>query len=161
MLHQLTSSYSLFFLPSGNCKNLSSFDAETSFWEEKWTPKYLVFVFQVWRFFITFSDVLELWPFTLDEFVQALHDYVSHPCGHFLPNQIFSSLLPTHFDTFLKSILGFKITGRDSHLSSESDCKRYRRCCKNTFCWIGNKPEWYCQLGRWTSSDCRRGNHFE
>ncbi|OVA11509.1 Homeobox domain [Macleaya cordata] len=29
----------------------------------------------VWRFLITFADVLELWPFTLDEFVQAFHDY--------------------------------------------------------------------------------------
>ncbi|XP_077212458.1 homeobox-DDT domain protein RLT2-like [Tasmannia lanceolata] len=29
----------------------------------------------VWRFLITFTDVLGLWPFTLDEFVQALHDY--------------------------------------------------------------------------------------
>ncbi|XP_051136002.1 homeobox-DDT domain protein RLT2-like isoform X2 [Andrographis paniculata] len=28
----------------------------------------------VWRFLITFSDVLDLWPFTLDEFTQALHD---------------------------------------------------------------------------------------
>lgn len=26
---------------------------------------------------MTFADVLGLWPFTLDEFVQALHDYVS------------------------------------------------------------------------------------
>lgn len=42
------------------------------------SSKYLEFASQVWRFFITFSDVLELWPFTLDEFVQALHDYVSH-----------------------------------------------------------------------------------
>ena len=33
--------------------------------------------FQVWRFLITFSDVLGLWPFTMDEFVQAFHDYVS------------------------------------------------------------------------------------
>ncbi|KAK1557179.1 hypothetical protein Q3G72_019621 [Acer saccharum] len=32
----------------------------------------------VWRFFITFADVLGLWPFTLDEFVQALHDHVSY-----------------------------------------------------------------------------------
>ncbi|XP_057948992.1 homeobox-DDT domain protein RLT1-like isoform X3 [Malania oleifera] len=31
----------------------------------------------VWRFLITFADVLQLWPFTLDEFVQALHDYDS------------------------------------------------------------------------------------
>ncbi|KAL9355438.1 hypothetical protein Peur_053408 [Populus x canadensis] len=31
----------------------------------------------VWRFFITFADVLGLWPFTLDEFVQAFHDYDS------------------------------------------------------------------------------------
>ncbi|KAK4260778.1 hypothetical protein QN277_003851 [Acacia crassicarpa] len=31
----------------------------------------------VWRFLITFADVLELWPFTLDEFLQAFHDYVS------------------------------------------------------------------------------------
>ncbi|XP_019194149.1 PREDICTED: homeobox-DDT domain protein RLT2 [Ipomoea nil] len=29
----------------------------------------------VWRFLITFSDVLSLWPFTLDELVQAFHDY--------------------------------------------------------------------------------------
>lgn len=68
-----------FILASDNCKNFSSLDAGTSFRKEKWTPKNLEFVFQVWRFFITFSDVLELWPFTLDEFVQALHDYVSHP----------------------------------------------------------------------------------
>lgn len=33
----------------------------------------------VWRFLITFADILELWPFTLDEFVQAFHDYVSDP----------------------------------------------------------------------------------
>ncbi|KAG6478732.1 hypothetical protein ZIOFF_062176 [Zingiber officinale] len=31
---------------------------------------------QAWRFLITFADVLGLWPFTLEEFVQALHDYV-------------------------------------------------------------------------------------
>ncbi|XP_050204258.1 homeobox-DDT domain protein RLT2 isoform X2 [Mercurialis annua] len=29
----------------------------------------------VWRFLITFTDVLGLWPFTLDEFVQAFHDF--------------------------------------------------------------------------------------
>lgn len=29
----------------------------------------------VWRFLITFADVLGLWPFTLDEFIQAFHDY--------------------------------------------------------------------------------------
>uniref|UniRef100_A0A1J3DDS1 Uncharacterized protein n=1 Tax=Noccaea caerulescens TaxID=107243 RepID=A0A1J3DDS1_NOCCA len=29
----------------------------------------------VWRFLITFADVLGLWPFTLDEFTQAFHDY--------------------------------------------------------------------------------------
>ncbi|KAG5226338.1 homeobox-DDT domain protein [Salix suchowensis] len=29
----------------------------------------------VWRFLITFVDVLGIWPFTLDEFVQAFHDY--------------------------------------------------------------------------------------
>lgn len=37
--------------------------------------KYFVNV-QVWRFLITFADVLGIWPFTLDEFVQAFHDYV-------------------------------------------------------------------------------------
>ncbi|KAM0938625.1 putative transcription factor & chromatin remodeling DDT family [Dioscorea sansibarensis] len=31
--------------------------------------------------FITFADLLELWPFTLDEFVQALHDYDSRLLG--------------------------------------------------------------------------------
>ncbi|CAN8313497.1 unnamed protein product [Cochlearia groenlandica] len=35
----------------------------------------------VWRFLISFSDVLELWPFTLDEFIQALHDYDSRLLG--------------------------------------------------------------------------------
>ncbi|KAK3184068.1 hypothetical protein Dsin_031354 [Dipteronia sinensis] len=29
----------------------------------------------VWKFLITFADVLGLWSFTLDEFVQAFHDY--------------------------------------------------------------------------------------
>ncbi|XP_059439894.1 homeobox-DDT domain protein RLT1 isoform X2 [Corylus avellana] len=35
----------------------------------------------VWRFLITFVDVLKLWPFTLDEFVQAFHDYDSRLSG--------------------------------------------------------------------------------
>ncbi|PRQ29011.1 putative transcription factor & chromatin remodeling DDT family [Rosa chinensis] len=35
----------------------------------------------VWRFLITFADVLELWPFTVDEFVQAFHDYDSRLLG--------------------------------------------------------------------------------
>ncbi|KAJ3670695.1 hypothetical protein LUZ60_008121 [Juncus effusus] len=35
----------------------------------------------VWQFLITFADVLGLWPFTLDEFVQALHDYESRLLG--------------------------------------------------------------------------------
>ncbi|KAK7302837.1 hypothetical protein RJT34_13734 [Clitoria ternatea] len=35
----------------------------------------------VWKFLITFADVLELWPFTLDEFVQAFHDYDSRLLG--------------------------------------------------------------------------------
>ena len=58
---------------------------------------------QVWRFFITFADVLGLPSFTLDEFLQALHDYVSfrysqscwkvvliwwHDAGSFLPWQL-------------------------------------------------------------------------
>ncbi|KAI4341103.1 hypothetical protein MLD38_025869 [Melastoma candidum] len=34
-----------------------------------------------WRFLIGFADVLNLWPFTLDEFVQALHDYDSRLLG--------------------------------------------------------------------------------
>ncbi|XP_062007691.1 homeobox-DDT domain protein RLT2 isoform X2 [Rosa rugosa] len=34
-----------------------------------------------WRFLITFVDVLGLWPFTLDEFVQAFHDYDSRLLG--------------------------------------------------------------------------------
>nr|XP_027191643.1 homeobox-DDT domain protein RLT2 isoform X4 [Cicer arietinum] len=29
----------------------------------------------VWRFLITFADVLGIWPFTLDELLQAFHDY--------------------------------------------------------------------------------------
>ncbi|GLU22947.1 hypothetical protein SLE2022_389830 [Rubroshorea leprosula] len=35
----------------------------------------------VWRFLITFADVLGLWPFTLDEFVQAFHDFDSRLLG--------------------------------------------------------------------------------
>uniref|UniRef100_A0A452ZWD0 Uncharacterized protein n=1 Tax=Aegilops tauschii subsp. strangulata TaxID=200361 RepID=A0A452ZWD0_AEGTS len=36
---------------------------------------------QVWKFFFTFADVLELPSFTLDEFVQSLHDYDSRLLG--------------------------------------------------------------------------------
>jgi hypothetical protein len=35
----------------------------------------------VWRFLITFADVLGLWPFTLDEFIQSFHDYDSRLLG--------------------------------------------------------------------------------
>ncbi|GAA0160372.1 homeodomain transcription factor [Lithospermum erythrorhizon] len=35
----------------------------------------------VWRFCLTFADILGLWPFTLDEFVQAFHDYDSRLLG--------------------------------------------------------------------------------
>uniref|UniRef100_A0A452ZWD5 Homeobox domain-containing protein n=1 Tax=Aegilops tauschii subsp. strangulata TaxID=200361 RepID=A0A452ZWD5_AEGTS len=35
----------------------------------------------VWKFFFTFADVLELPSFTLDEFVQSLHDYDSRLLG--------------------------------------------------------------------------------
>ncbi|WOL14533.1 hypothetical protein Cni_G23313 [Canna indica] len=35
----------------------------------------------VWKFLITFADVLGLWPFTLDEFVQSLHDCDSRLLG--------------------------------------------------------------------------------
>ncbi|WOL11018.1 hypothetical protein Cni_G19779 [Canna indica] len=35
----------------------------------------------VWKFLLTFADVLGLWPFTLDEFVQSLHDYDSRLLG--------------------------------------------------------------------------------
>ncbi|KAI5081671.1 hypothetical protein GOP47_0001414 [Adiantum capillus-veneris] len=34
-------------------------------------------LFMVWRFLIAFADVLGLWPFTVDELVQAFHDYES------------------------------------------------------------------------------------
>ncbi|XP_058202089.1 homeobox-DDT domain protein RLT1 isoform X2 [Rhododendron vialii] len=35
----------------------------------------------VWSFCMTFADVLELWPFTLDELVQGFHDYDSRLLG--------------------------------------------------------------------------------
>ncbi|KAL3851351.1 hypothetical protein ACJIZ3_013233 [Penstemon smallii] len=35
----------------------------------------------VWKFCVTFADVLGLWPFTLDEFIQAFHDYDSRLLG--------------------------------------------------------------------------------
>ncbi|KAJ6851845.1 homeobox-DDT domain protein RLT2 isoform X2 [Iris pallida] len=38
-------------------------------------------LFMVWKFLDTFADVLELWPLTLDEFLQALHDYDSKLLG--------------------------------------------------------------------------------
>ncbi|XP_074564481.1 homeobox-DDT domain protein RLT2 [Curcuma longa] len=38
-------------------------------------------VLMVWKFLITFADILGLWPFTLDEFVQSLHDYDSRLLG--------------------------------------------------------------------------------
>lgn len=47
-------------------------------------------LFMVWRFIVTFADVLGLWPFTLDEFVQAFHDYEPRLLG-----EIHISLLKT------------------------------------------------------------------
>ncbi|EFJ15126.1 hypothetical protein SELMODRAFT_422901 [Selaginella moellendorffii] len=38
-------------------------------------------LFMVWRMLTNFADVIGLWPFTLDEFVQALHDYDSRLLG--------------------------------------------------------------------------------
>ncbi|XP_076957084.1 homeobox-DDT domain protein RLT1-like [Bidens hawaiensis] len=38
-------------------------------------------LFMAWRFGMTFADILEIWPFTLDEFIQALHDYDSRLLG--------------------------------------------------------------------------------
>ncbi|KAL1537842.1 homeobox-DDT domain protein RLT1-like [Salvia divinorum] len=35
----------------------------------------------VWKFCLTFADVLGLWPFTIDEFIQAFHDYDSRLLG--------------------------------------------------------------------------------
>jgi hypothetical protein len=35
----------------------------------------------VWRFLTTFADVIGIWPFTLDELVQAYHDYDSRLLG--------------------------------------------------------------------------------
>ncbi|KAI3456227.1 hypothetical protein Pfo_012890 [Paulownia fortunei] len=35
----------------------------------------------VWKFCVTFADVLGLWPFTIDEFIQAFHDYDSRLLG--------------------------------------------------------------------------------
>ncbi|KAG0458121.1 hypothetical protein HPP92_023278 [Vanilla planifolia] len=49
-----------------------------------WSLFYLLnssFCFQVWKFLITFADVFGLWPFTLDEFLQSLHDYDSRLLG--------------------------------------------------------------------------------
>nr|GEV22194.1 homeobox-DDT domain protein RLT1-like isoform X1 [Tanacetum cinerariifolium] len=42
-------------------------------------------LFLVWRFCMTFLDVLGLWPFTLDEFVQSLHDYINERGSHCFP----------------------------------------------------------------------------
>ncbi|KAF5198625.1 Homeobox-ddt domain protein rlt2 [Thalictrum thalictroides] len=35
----------------------------------------------VWKFLITFAEVLDIWPFTLDEFLQAMHDYEPRVLG--------------------------------------------------------------------------------
>ncbi|XP_047970225.1 homeobox-DDT domain protein RLT1-like isoform X2 [Salvia hispanica] len=35
----------------------------------------------VWKFCLTFADVIGLWPFTLDEFIQAFHDHDSRLLG--------------------------------------------------------------------------------
>ncbi|PIA31231.1 hypothetical protein AQUCO_05100028v1 [Aquilegia coerulea] len=35
----------------------------------------------VYKFLITFAEVLDIWPFTLDEFIQAMHDYEPRMLG--------------------------------------------------------------------------------
>lgn len=40
--------------------------------------RFFLFELQVWKFLVTFTDVLGLNGFTIDEFSQSLHDYVGH-----------------------------------------------------------------------------------
>ncbi|XP_043687473.1 homeobox-DDT domain protein RLT2-like [Telopea speciosissima] len=80
---------SIISLDSDTLQNLDSFIDMLSTFPPKSVPLKRPFAIQpwtdsdknvgnllmVWKFLITFADVLELWPFTLDEFVQAFHDY--------------------------------------------------------------------------------------
>ncbi|CAN1844627.1 Homeobox-DDT domain protein RLT2 [Linum perenne] len=80
---------SLLSLDFESLQNLDLFRGELSTFPPKSVPLRRPFAVQpwsnseenignllmVWRFIITFTDVLGLWPFTFDEFVQAFHDY--------------------------------------------------------------------------------------
>ncbi|XP_039019972.1 homeobox-DDT domain protein RLT1-like isoform X1 [Hibiscus syriacus] len=86
---------SIVHLDQNNLKNLESFRDSLSLFPPKSVQLKRPFaihpwidseenvgnLLMAWRFFITFADVLRLWPFTLDEFVQALHDYESRLLG--------------------------------------------------------------------------------
>ncbi|KAK8629361.1 hypothetical protein V6N13_078203 [Hibiscus sabdariffa] len=86
---------SIIHLDHNDLKNLESFRGSLSLFPPKsvqlkrpfdihpWTDseENVGNLLMAWKFFITFSDVLKLWPFTLDEFVQAFHDYESRLLG--------------------------------------------------------------------------------
>ncbi|XP_039038394.1 homeobox-DDT domain protein RLT1-like isoform X3 [Hibiscus syriacus] len=86
---------SIIHLDHNNLKNLESFRDSLSLFPPKSVQLKRPFaihpwidseenvgnLLMAWRFFITFADVLRLWPFTLDEFVQAFHDYESRLLG--------------------------------------------------------------------------------
>ncbi|XP_072950973.1 homeobox-DDT domain protein RLT2-like isoform X1 [Typha angustifolia] len=86
---------SMLSLDSDTLQQLDSFRGKLSKFPPKLVPLKRPFAIQpwtdseesvgnllmVWKFLITFADVLGLWPFTLDEFVQSLHDYDSRLLG--------------------------------------------------------------------------------
>ncbi|KAL4387184.1 hypothetical protein GQ457_09G002680 [Hibiscus cannabinus] len=86
---------SIIHLDHMSLQNLESFRGSLSLFPPKSVQLKRIFAIQpwvdseenvgnllmAWRFLITFADVLRLWPFTLDEFIQAFHDYDSRLLG--------------------------------------------------------------------------------
>ncbi|KAL0425474.1 UNVERIFIED_CONTAM: Homeobox-DDT domain protein RLT1 [Sesamum radiatum] len=61
------------------CLNINSVQLRMPFAIQRWinSEENVGNLLMVWKFCVTFADVLGLWPFMLDEFIQAFHEYVS------------------------------------------------------------------------------------
>ncbi|XP_074582815.1 homeobox-DDT domain protein RLT2-like isoform X2 [Curcuma longa] len=108
-------------------------------------------VLMVWKFLITFADVLGIWPFTLDEFVQSLHDYDSRLLG-----EIHVSLLKSIIKDIEDVAKPPAITVGASQSNSANSGGRHPQIIEGAYAWGFNIRSWQRHLNYLTWSEILR-----
>ncbi|XP_042409770.1 homeobox-DDT domain protein RLT2-like isoform X1 [Zingiber officinale] len=108
-------------------------------------------VLMVWKFLITFADILGLWPFTLDEFVQSLHDYDSRLLG-----EIHVSLLKSIIKDIDDVARPPAITVGASQSSSANPGGGHPQIVEGAYAWGFNIRSWQRHLNYLTWSEILR-----